>query len=104
MADFNTKVPSGDELPVTCLISGDPDDPDGSKITPGHLYYSQYNWRLVKLYRLTPSRRKELCDKLLRLLTKMTPDLEGSDAQKLWRKVSDNPGYPDEVMESLEMW
>ena len=97
MSDFSTTNNSGlPQLPAIDLIA----DRVGSKIeqiTESDLYYAQYNWRLVKLYRLTPERRKEICTLLVSLVKKKAPDLVGSDSYKLWVETIKDPASVDLV-------
>lgn len=90
------------QLPVLDLItlrSGSKED----QVTEGEIYYAQYNWRLVKLYRLEPDRRKQLCTLLVSLTKKLAPDLKGSSAFKLWETVAKDPEYPDKIFDSRDM-
>jgi len=84
------------ELPVVDLITlrrGSSDD----QVTEDDIYYAQYNWRLVKLYRLAPDRRKDLCTLLVSLAKKLAPDLRGSDMVRLWAEVVKDPSMVDRV-------
>jgi hypothetical protein len=103
MASFDavsdTDVP---QLPVVDLItlrSGSKAD----QVTADELYYAQYNWRVVKLYRLDADRRKELCTLLVSLAKKLAPELKDTDSFKLWEKVAKSPEYPDKVFDSKDM-
>jgi hypothetical protein len=90
------------QVPIVDLItlrSGSKED----QVTENEIYYAQYNWRLVKLYRLEPDRRKELCTLLVSLTKKLAPDLKGSEAYKLWEKVAKDPQYPDKIFDSRDM-
>jgi len=90
------------QRPVIDLITGR----SGSKedqVTASEIYYSQFNWRLVKLYRLEPDRRKEICTLLVSLTKKLAPELKGSIPYKLWEKVAKDPTYPDKVFDSGDM-
>lgn len=87
------------QLPVVDLItlrSGSKED----QVTEDEIYYAQYNWRLVKLYRLESDRRKQLCSLLVALTKKLAPDLKTSSAFRLWEKVAKDPEYPDTVFDS----
>lgn len=89
----NTQVP---QLPVIDLItlrSGSRED----QVTESDIYYAQWNWRLVKLYRLEEDRRKELCSLLVSLCKKVAPELKGSDSYSMWEKVAKDPTLPDSV-------
>lgn len=89
-------------LPVVDLVTRRP----GSKqeqVTADHVYFAQYNWRLGKLYRLDPDRRKELCTLLVSLVKKLAPELKGSDAMQTWEKVAKDPTYPDKVFDVGDM-
>lgn len=84
------------QLPVVDLITrraGSKED----QVNEGDVYFSQYNWRAVKLYRLEPDRRKEICVLLVSLAKKLAPELRGSEAYQLWEKVAKDPTYPDEI-------
>lgn len=84
------------QLPVVDLITGRQGSTE-SQVTEDNIYYAQYNWRALKLYRLDPDRRKEICSLLVSLTKKLAPDLVQSDAFSLWEKVAKNPTYIDFV-------
>lgn len=84
------------QLEVVDLITERPGSSE-EQVTEDDLYWAQYNWRLVKLYRLTPERRKELCTLLISLVKKKAPDLVGSDLYKLWVDTAKDPSSVDRV-------
>lgn len=84
------------QLPVVDLITGRQGSSE-SQVTEDNIYYAQYSWRALKIYRLDPERRVELCSLLVSLTKKLAPDLVGSDPYKLWEKVVKNPTYIDFV-------
>jgi len=92
-------VPQRPVVDLITLRAGSRED----QVTVDEVYYAQYNWRLVKLYRLEPDRRKELCKMLLSLAKKLAPELKDSDAFRLWEKVAKDPEYPDKVFDSRGM-
>lgn len=103
MASFDA-VPDTDvaQVPVVDLItlrSGSKED----QVTASEIYYAQFNWRIVKLYRLDADRRKDLCTLLVSLTKKLAPELKDSDAFLLWEKVVKSPEYPDKVFDSKDM-
>lgn len=84
------------EVPVVDLITVRRNS-QVDQVTEDDLYAAQYNWRLVKLYRLSPERRKELCILLISLVKKLAPDLVGSDLYNLWVETAADPSSVDRV-------
>jgi len=84
------------QLPVVDLITGRPGSKE-EQVTENDMYYAQYNWRAVKLFRLDPDRRKDLCTLLTSLTKKLASDLVDSEAYALWSKVAKDPTYIDFV-------
>jgi hypothetical protein len=85
-------------LPVVDLVAGRPGASE-EEITGKDIDDCQIMWDFVHLYRLEIDRRKDLCTMLVRLTAKVASDLKGSDAHKLWTKVSKDPDWPDRLMD-----
>ena len=84
-------------LPVLDLITGRPGSSD-SEVTAADMYGCQVRWDFIKIYRLEPSRRRELCSLRIKMSDKLSPDLKGSESYSLWDKVSKDPDWPDTLM------
>jgi len=84
-------------LPVIDLVTGR-DDSVESDVTSRDIYGCQARWDFTHLLRMSVSRRKELCSLLVKLTPKTAPDLKDSDSFDLWSRVSDDPSWPDKLM------
>lgn len=92
------KVPQLSPIELVTLRPGTTED----SVTRLDIFHAQVIWGFDRIHNLDPDRRKELCPLLVKFAKKLAPELEKSDAFRLWAKCVQNPNYPDDVMKDVD--